>query len=212
MKTTLAVAIALSCTATAASANTESAPEVPKKQRFLEAKIAAQVAQTPETKDRWDTELDKRLGTEPEMVINVYNTWTREYLPVSLEEEADVLAPKVCVDQFFRCHFSNQPTGMDPRLFKALIKAARYFKKARVDIVSGFRSPKYNLILRKKGRQVARRSQHTQGHAVDFRVRGVPVKKLHRWARSLRLGGVGFYPSSSFIHIDVGPIRFWQGR
>ena len=82
---------------------------------------------------------------------------------------------------------------------------------ARIEVVSGYRSPKYNLMLRKKGHQVAKASQHTEGHAVDFRVRGVPTPVLLRYVRSLRRGGVGFYPHSQFVHSDTGPIRFWKG-
>jgi len=207
-----ALAVVLLLAATPAQANTATAPDVPKKQRFLEAKLAAQVNQSPETRKHWDAGLDKRIGKPPEPVINIYNTWTQEYLAVSADPKSTEAPPRVCVDEFLRCHFANQPTEMDPRLLQALLKAARHFKSARIDIVSGFRSPKFNLILRKKGHEVARQSQHTLGHAVDFRLRGVSTKSLQQWARSLRMGGVGFYPSSAFIHIDVGPVRYWTGR
>ena len=57
-------------------------------------------------------------------------------------------------------------------------KFARKFDAERVNVVSGFRSPKYNLVLQKKGRNVARRSQHMEGHAVDFRIPGVSIRTL----------------------------------
>lgn len=195
-----------------ALANTAETPEVPKKQRFLEAKIAAQVGQSAKEREQWEATLDKRIGKQPEPVINIYNTWTQEFLAVSGDPKSTETPPRVCVDEFLRCHFANQPTEMDPRLLQALLKAARHFKSQRIDIVSGFRSPKFNLILRKKGHEVARQSQHTLGHAVDFRLRGVATTALHKWARSLRMGGVGFYPNSAFVHIDVGPVRYWTGR
>jgi uncharacterized protein YcbK (DUF882 family) len=66
-------------------------------------------------------------------------------------------------------------------------------------------------MLRKKGHQVARSSQHVEGHAVDFRIRGVPTRTLLQFVRSLRLGGVGFYPHSQFVHSDTGRIRYWTG-
>jgi uncharacterized protein YcbK (DUF882 family) len=100
---------------------------------------------------------------------------------------------------------------MDEHLIGVLIAAARHFEVDRVDIVSGFRAPKYNLMLRKKGRAVARDSQHTKGNAVDFRLPGVPVARLRSWALSLKLGGVGFYPESKFVHVDTGPVRRWNG-
>ena len=66
-------------------------------------------------------------------------------------------------------------------------------------------------MLRKKGREVARQSQHTEGNAVDFRVRGVPTQRLLNYVRSLRIGGVGYYPHSQFVHSDTGRVRFWRG-
>jgi len=93
----------------------------------------------------------------------------------------------------------------------AISRPARRFSADRIEIVSGYRSPKYNLMLRKKGHQVARQSQHTEGHAVDFRIPGVPTQTLLGYVRSLRLGGVGFYPHSRFVHSDTGRVRFWKG-
>ena len=64
----------------------------------------------------------------------------------------------------------------------------------------------------KKGRQVARDSQHTHGNAVDFRVAGVPVHTLRQFVRQRRLGGVGYYPKSQFVHADTGPSRTWTAE
>jgi uncharacterized protein YcbK (DUF882 family) len=92
-----------------------------------------------------------------------------------------------------------------------LASAALKFRSARVEVVSGYRSPKYNLMLRKKGRQVARESQHLQGTAVDFRVRGASTEALSQFVRGLRLGGVGFYLRTRFVHADTGKVRSWSG-
>jgi uncharacterized protein YcbK (DUF882 family) len=141
-------------------------------------------------------------------VITIFNTWTQEYLPV--DDPSEISQERI--DRFFRCHFTGQPTRMDPRLFAALVGAARHFRVHTVHIVSGFRAPKYNLMLRKKGREVARDSQHTQGSAIDFRLPGVDVEELHAWVRRQRLGGVGLYTGSKFVHMDTGRIRYWNGR
>jgi uncharacterized protein YcbK (DUF882 family) len=101
---------------------------------------------------------------------------------------------------------------MDPRLVQVVLEAARHFGVDRVEIVSGYRAPKYNLMLRKKGHEVARDSQHTYGHAIDFRLPGVPVMTLHAWAKRRHLGGVGLYLESEFVHMDVGPVRYWGGE
>ena len=147
-----------------------------------------------------------RAGERIEPVTTLFNVWTHEALPLLPGEPIeDRFHP------FLRDHFTNQPTHMDPRLIGVLANVANRFSAKRIEIVSGFRSPKYNLMLRKKGHQVARHSQHMEGNAVDFRIRGVPTKTVLHYVRSLRLGGVGYYPKSQFVHSDTGPIRYWNG-
>jgi uncharacterized protein YcbK (DUF882 family) len=145
-------------------------------------------------------------GERIEPVTTLFNVWTHEALPLLPGEPVeDRFHP------FLRDHFTNQPTHMDPRLIGVLANVANRFSAKRIEIVSGFRSPKYNLMLRKKGHQVARHSQHMEGNAVDFRIRGVPTKTVLHYVRSLRVGGVGYYPRSQFVHSDTGPIRYWNG-
>jgi uncharacterized protein YcbK (DUF882 family) len=147
--------------------------------------------------------------------INIHNRWTLETVAIDVKpaRAAGADVSREVAARFFRCHFTNQVAPeFDPRLFALVVKAARHFKSARVEIVSGYRAPKYNLMLRKKGRNVARDSQHAVGHAVDFRLDGVPTQTLLRWVRTQRLGGVGYYPSSRFVHADTGPRRFWLGE
>jgi uncharacterized protein YcbK (DUF882 family) len=139
-------------------------------------------------------------------VVTLHNVWTSESLPVIAYKPA---AP---FDEITRDHYTNQSTKMDPRLFSTVLRAAGRFKKSYIEIVSGFRAPKYQLMLRKKGHEVARDSQHPRGTAVDFRIPTIETRKLLRFVRSLKLGGVGFYPESEFVHADVGPIRFWKGH
>jgi len=145
-------------------------------------------------------------GERVEPLTTLFNIWTHEALPLLPGEPVEDR-----FHVFLRDHFTNQPTHMDPRLVGVLASVANRFSAKRIEIVSGFRSPKYNLMLRKKGHQVARHSQHMEGNAVDFRVRGVPTKTVLHYVRSLRLGGVGYYPRSQFVHSDTGPIRYWNG-
>ena len=139
-------------------------------------------------------------------LTTLFNLRTRETLAI-----LPGLPPEERFHSFLRDHHTNQATQMDARLVDVLCRVARRFSAERVDVVSGYRSPKYNLMLRKKGREVARQSQHTEGNAVDFRVRGVPTRRLLQFVRSLRIGGVGYYPHSQFVHSDTGRIRFWRG-
>jgi uncharacterized protein YcbK (DUF882 family) len=147
-------------------------------------------------------------GVTPGKLVNLYNSWTKEWLAVDATSSP---APGT-VDRFLRDHFTNKPTPMEPRLVGIVVAAAANFHSDVVQIVSGFRHPKYNLILRKKGHQVARDSQHTHGNAIDFYLPHVATGALHAWARAQKLGGVGLYTESGFVHMDTGPIRSWSGE
>jgi uncharacterized protein YcbK (DUF882 family) len=77
-------------------------------------------------------------------------------------------------------------------------------------IVSGYRSPQTNASLRRHSRGVARQSLHMEGRAVDIRMEGVSAKTIRNAALSMYRGGVGYYPSSNFVHLDTGDIRTWS--
>jgi hypothetical protein len=145
-------------------------------------------------------------GTRLQPVTTLFNIWNREALPLIAGQPY-----KHRFQLFLRDHYTKQSTQADTRLASILAAAAIRFRAPRIDIVSGFRSPKYNLMLRKKGHQVARESQHMQGTAVDFRIRGVDTETLREFVRGLHLGGVGYYPKTRFIHADTGKVRYWQG-
>lgn len=78
-------------------------------------------------------------------------------------------------------------------------------------VISGYRSPETNAKLRKRGKGAAKNSYHIQGKAVDIRLPGYRTSVLRRTAHNLKGGGVGYYPHQRFVHIDVGPIRYWKG-
>jgi uncharacterized protein YcbK (DUF882 family) len=208
---TLAVTAAL---AGAAHAGTETPPPPSKKEQRLSEKAKAREAPAAErqaARARLERELRKRVGKKPPALVNIYNTWTHETVAIdaALARAKTPPLPPEAMNRFLRCHFTNHAIKMDERLFGVLVKAADHFKVERVDIISGFRAPKYNLMLRKKGRRVARNSQHTFGNAVDFRLPGVTTERLRDWARRLRLGGVGYYQGDGFVHVDTGPVRYW---
>ncbi len=149
-----------------------------------------------------------RPGQRIEPVTTLFNVWTHEALPI-LPGQTQTLQTRF--HTFLRDHFTNQATLMDTRLIGVLTRVADKFQARRIDVVSGYRSPKYNLMLRKKGHSVARDSQHTHGNAVDFRVKGVKTRQVLHYVRSMRVGGVGFYPHSQFVHSDTGRVRYWTG-
>jgi uncharacterized protein YcbK (DUF882 family) len=175
----------------------------------LAAKKQAPVPSRAE-KDKLEARLRKLVGKPAPAVINLQNIWTNEDLVLDAKPGAAV--DSGTFDRFLRCHFTNEPTHMDQRLQAVLLGAALRFKTERIEIVSGYRAPKFNLMLRKHGHEVARDSQHSYGHAVDFRLPGVPTRRVLGFVRSLHLGGAGYYPESEFVHADTGPIRTWAGR
>lgn len=146
-------------------------------------------------------------GQKAAKLVNLYNQWTHEWLAV----EPGVAPSQATLDRFLRDHYTSEPTQMEPKLVEIVVGAAQAFTADTVLVVSAFRHEKYNLILRKKGHQVARDSAHTKGVAIDFQVPNVTTQKLHEWAKAQQLGGVGLYLDSGFVHMDTGKIRYWSG-
>ena len=77
------------------------------------------------------------------------------------------------------------------------------------EVISAYRSPKTNALLRKKSSGVAKRSLHMQGKAIDIRLKGYNTRRLRELAMSMKVGGVGYYRRSDFIHMDTGRVRYW---
>jgi uncharacterized protein YcbK (DUF882 family) len=83
--------------------------------------------------------------------------------------------------------------------------------KEPIELICGYRSPKTNSKLTHAKKGVAKNSYHTLGKAADIRMDGISLAGMHEIAHSLNAGGVGYYPRSGFVHIDVGPVRTWRG-
>jgi uncharacterized protein YcbK (DUF882 family) len=104
----------------------------------------------------------------------------------------------------------NKVRPVDPALLDLLWALRRRLEAAApIEVLSGYRTPETNALLRRTHDGVARNSLHMRGMAIDLRVPGRSLRHLHAAAVSLKGGGVGYYPSSGFVHIDSGPIRYW---
>jgi uncharacterized protein YcbK (DUF882 family) len=138
-------------------------------------------------------------GENLDIVYRIGNT----YLPDALEK----------LNYFLRDHNTQDVSNYDPKEFDVLhAMLARLGKlDSVIDIVCGYRTPETNSALRHNSPQtgVAEHSQHMEGHAIDLRVPGVATAVLRNAALSLKAGGVGYYPVSQFVHVDVGPVREW---
>jgi len=116
------------------------------------------------------------------------------------------------LDWFMRDWRKEKSIGMDPHLFDLLWEAYREVGASEpIQVVCGYRSPETNAMLRARSTGVAQTSQHTQGHAMDFFIPGVPLEKIRTVGLRLQRGGVGFYPTSGspFVHLDTGSVRHW---
>ncbi len=125
------------------------------------------------------------------------------YIPAALDK----------LDYFLRDHNTQDVVDYSPKEFDVLHAMMSRLGKLNdeIQIVCGYRTPETNAALRRNSPQtgVAEHSQHMEGHAIDIRVPGVATARLRDAALSLHAGGVGYYPVSQFVHVDVGPVREW---
>ena len=136
--------------------------------------------------------------------INVVYRIGNTYLPEGLAK----------LNYFLRDHRTNDEGSYDPKEFDLLHALAAKLSRAggEIDIVCGYRTPESNNYLRTRAANtgVAQNSQHVQSRAIDIRMPGVKTRRLRDTALALGMGGVGYYPISQFVHVDVGPVRRWS--
>ncbi len=140
-----------------------------------------------------------------------FNTHTRENLDICYAQ-GSAYRPEAleAVNMILRDHRTNEVSPIDIRLLDFLCAIrTQAGPKACLHIISGYRSPRTNRMLRNRSRSVARKSLHMKGHAADIRIPGLPIDRLRRIAIGLKQGGVGYYPRSNFVHVDIGPVRTW---
>ena len=116
------------------------------------------------------------------------------------------------LNTFLRDWRRNEPAKMDPALFDLIWEVYQEVGASEpIHVVSAYRAPETNEMLRSKSSGVAKNSRHTQGMAMDFYIPGVPLKKLRQAAMKKQVGGVGYYPTSGspFVHLDTGNVRAW---
>lgn len=123
-----------------------------------------------------------------------------QYVPGALEE----------INRFLRDFRTGDVHAIDPRLLDLLSSVQEHTgSRGQFEVISGFRSPHTNDMLRGQSSGVAQKSLHLTGQAIDVRLTDLPTRKLRGAAVSLARGGVGYYPESDFVHIDTGRVRVW---
>jgi uncharacterized protein YcbK (DUF882 family) len=146
-------------------------------------------------------------------MLKLHHLHTGERLAVRVQLAGNPINPseQQGFDRFARDHYNGQALTMDPALVQ-LLATVQYNLRCRdleFEVVSGYRSPVTNQRLLRMGRGVDRNSFHMRGQAIDVRMWGVPLASIRDAALELQAGGVGYYPRSSFVHIDTGPVRRW---
>jgi uncharacterized protein YcbK (DUF882 family) len=152
--------------------------------------------------------------TRAERVLTFFNTHTGERLTATYCCEG-VYQPEALqkINFILRDFRANEVKPIDPALLDLLDELQGTLgSDSPYHVISGYRSARTNAVLRSRGGTrsgVASGSMHVLGKAIDIRLPGVKLADLREAARSLKLGGVGFYPSSNFVHVDTGRVRYW---
>jgi uncharacterized protein YcbK (DUF882 family) len=147
----------------------------------------------------------------PERSLHFYNTHTDEKLKtVYWTDGSYVPAALVAINHILRDHRTGEVMDIDTGLLNLLFDLNQELKSANpFYIISGFRSPITNSHLKTMSKGVVTNSLHLEGKAIDIRLPGCDLNKLHTAAVDLRRGGVGLYQKTGFVHVDVGRVRYW---
>ena len=144
--------------------------------------------------------------------LTLYNIHTREAATLVYRDAAGGYDPAALhrLDYVLRCHFTDEVAPIDIRVIEFLSAVDQALNGDReIHVISGFRSSAYNNWLLRHTSGVATRSLHLEGRAIDVRFPGVPLREVRRVALAVGGGGVGYYPTSDFVHLDSGRVRSW---
>ncbi|MDV6343852.1 MULTISPECIES: DUF882 domain-containing protein [unclassified Nitrosomonas] len=157
---------------------------------------AAAYASKPKTTVKQLALLNLHTG---ERVKSVY--WEKgRYISSSLRD----------IEKILRDHRTGKTHIIDLRLLDILqFLYSRMGARKEFQVISGYRSPETNKMLALQNHGVAKQSLHMQGRAIDIRLPEFSLADLRKAALSLKVGGVGYYPNSNFIHLDTGNVRYW---
>ncbi len=158
-------------------------------------------------------ETENAVANGDTRTIQLYHVHTKESISatylVNGSYDQSVLEK---LNWFLRDWRRDEPTKMDPRLFDVIWEVYRESgSRQPIEVMSAYRSPETNAMLRRRSRGVAEHSQHILGKAMDQHYFDVPMSKIREIAMRLQRGGVGFYPTAGtpFVHMDVGGVRHW---
>lgn len=154
--------------------------------------------------------LSQAAGRGPRS-LSFYNTHTDEKLTATYWTDGQYLPDALReIDRVLRDFRTGDVHPIDRKLLDLLVALHdRMDTKEPFSVISGYRSPQTNAVLADASSGVARRSLHMDGKAIDVRIVGRELTDLRKAALDLRMGGVGFYQRSDFVHVDTGRVRSW---
>lgn len=151
------------------------------------------------------------LSTPRPRILTLSNLNTGESIKAEFFDGRGYIQDELSrLNHFFRDYRANKIKTIDPKLFDQIYRLQVLLGTQKpVQLISGYRSLDTNKELRAHSRGVAKKSYHTKGQAMDFHIDGISLSNVRKAALSMKAGGVGYYPSSNFVHIDTGPVRHW---
>jgi uncharacterized protein YcbK (DUF882 family) len=160
----------------------------------------------------WLDSSSTNVGGELVYRLRLYHTHTKERIDLVYRQgDSYIPAAVTRLNQFLRDYRTGAVHQFDPRVFDVLhdVTALVHRPNSEIDIICGYRSPWSNEFLRRTTSGVAQHSLHMEGEAIDISLPGISTKELQKAAIALGRGGVGYYPASKFVHVDVGRDRYW---
>jgi uncharacterized protein YcbK (DUF882 family) len=154
--------------------------------------------------------VDRAVSVD-ERTLSFYHTHTGESLQVTYMIGGEYVPQALADVNLFLADFRTKDVeSIDPELLDIIYDVrASLGSTETYEVISAYRSPATNEMLRSQSSGVARNSQHVLGKAIDVRLRGTDTAKLRDAAIALQQGGVGYYRSSDFVHMDTGRVRTW---
>jgi uncharacterized protein YcbK (DUF882 family) len=150
-------------------------------------------------------------ATPEERRLSFFHTHTGESIDIVYARGGAYLPPALAsINEFLADFRTDDVAAMDPALLDFLYDLRESIgSDGTFEVISAYRSPATNEMLRSQSTGVAQDSQHLRGRAIDVRLRGTATSRLRDTAIAMERGGVGYYPDSDFVHIDTGRVRSW---
>lgn len=155
--------------------------------------------------------VSEKISSQKELFF--YNVYTKENINTVYWKDGMYLPDELArINHIFRDIRSGKEREININLLDLLFKVKEQLKSEDpFHVMSGYRTPKSNAMLRKRKKGVAKNSLHMYGKAVDISIPGYSLRGIRKAAMKLQAGGVGYYPRSKFLHLDVGEVRYWWG-